>query len=37
LKDGTVTVRRRDDQMQVRAEVESLLNHLSSGTVSDLF
>ena len=37
LEDGTVTVRRRDDQTQVRAEVELLLSHLSSGTVSDLF
>jgi glycyl-tRNA synthetase len=37
LEDGTVTVRRRDDQAQVRAEVESVLSHLSSGTVGDLF
>jgi glycyl-tRNA synthetase len=37
LEDGTVTVRRRDDQAQVRTEVESLLSHLSSGSVGDLF
>jgi glycyl-tRNA synthetase len=37
LEDGTVTVRRRDDQTQVRAEVESLLSHLSSGTIGELF
>ena len=37
LKDGTVTVRRRDDQRQVRSDIESILSHLSSGTVLDLF
>ena len=37
LEDGTVTVRRRDDQAQVRSDVDSILELLSLGTVSTLF
>ena len=37
LEDGSVTIRRRDDQKQVRASVDSLLEHLSSGSLLDLF
>ena len=37
LEDGSVTIRRRDDQSQVRVTVETLLTHLSSGAVPELF
>ena len=37
LEDGTVTVRRRDDQAQVRSDIDSILELLSLGTVSTLF
>ena len=37
LEDGTVTVRRRDDQKQVRSDIKVLLNHINSGNVSSLF
>jgi len=37
LEDGTVTVRRRDDQEQVRASVDEVLSRLASGEVSSLF
>ena len=37
LEDGSVTIRRRDDQSQVRVTVEALLTHLSSGAVPELF
>ncbi|MDE0954311.1 MAG: glycine--tRNA ligase [Candidatus Poseidoniales archaeon] len=37
LEDGTVTVRRRDDQKQVRIEIKELLNLINSGNVSSLF
>ena len=37
LEDGTVTVRRRDDQKQVRSNIKELLNHINSGNVSSLF
>jgi glycyl-tRNA synthetase len=37
LEDGTVTVRRRDDQKQVRSDIKELLNHINSGNVSSLF
>ncbi len=37
LEDGTVTVRRRDDQAQVRSDLDSILQLLSLGTISSLF
>ncbi|HJM13395.1 MAG TPA: glycine--tRNA ligase [Candidatus Thalassarchaeaceae archaeon] len=37
LADGTVTIRRRDDQKQVRVSVESLLSCLTTGSVADLY
>ena len=37
LEDGTVTIRRRDDQKQVRVSMESLLSHLTTGSVADLY
>ena len=37
LEDGTVTVRRRNDQKQVRCEIKELLNLINSGNVSSLF
>ena len=37
LEDGTVTVRRRDDQKQVRSDIKELLNLINSGNVSSLF
>ena len=37
LEDGTVTVRRRDDQEQIRASVDEVLSRLASGEVSSLF
>ena len=37
LEDGTVTVRKRDDQKQVRTEIDLLLNLINSGNVSSLF
>ncbi len=37
LEDETVTVRRRDDQKQIRIEVRELLSLISSGNVSSLF
>jgi len=37
LDGGTVTIRRRDDQVQVRASVENLLSKLSTGTIGELF
>jgi glycyl-tRNA synthetase len=37
LEDETVTVRRRDDQKQVRIEIKELLNLINSGNVSSLF
>ncbi|MDE0706170.1 MAG: glycine--tRNA ligase [Candidatus Poseidoniales archaeon] len=37
LKDGSVTVRRRDDQKQIRAAVDEVLSNLGTGTVSALF
>ena len=37
LEDGSVTVRRRDDQVQIRAFVDEILHHLAAGTMSKLF
>ena len=37
LKDGSVTVRRRDDQKQIRVMVDDVLLNLGTGTVSTLF
>ena len=37
LEDETVTVRRRDDQKQIRIGVRELLSLISSGNVSSLF
>jgi glycyl-tRNA synthetase len=37
LEDGSVTVRRRDDQKQVRAQVDEVMSSLGTGTVSTLF
>lgn len=37
LQDGSVTIRRRDDQAQVRVDVGALLTHLSAGAVPELF
>ena len=37
LEDGSVTVRRRDDQEQVRASIEDVLSKLASGNISSLF
>ena len=37
IEDGTVTVRRRDDQMQVRTELGPLLESIAKGTIDVLF
>ena len=37
LEDGSVTIRRRDDQLQVRGFVEEILSRLSDGTIQELF
>ena len=37
IEDGTVTVRRRDDQKQVRAELGPLLERIAKGTIDVLF
>mgnify|MGYP003335106572 CR=1 FL=1 len=37
LEDGSVTVRRRDDQVQIRAFVDEILQHLAAGTMQNLF
>ncbi len=37
IEDGTVTVRRRDDQKQVRAELGPLLESIAKGTIDVLF
>ena len=37
LEDGSVTVRRRDDQKQVRAPVDEVMSNLGTGSVSTLF
>ena len=37
LEDGSVTVRRRDDQLQVRAFVDEILARMTNGTMQELF
>ena len=37
LEDGTVTVRRRDDQKQVRCQIKELLNLINLGNISSFF
>ncbi|MAZ62067.1 MAG: glycine--tRNA ligase [Euryarchaeota archaeon] len=37
LEDGSVTVRRRDDQLQVRAFVDEILTRMTNGTMQELF
>ena len=37
LEDGSVTIRRRDDQMQVRAFVDEILERMAAGTIQELF
>jgi glycyl-tRNA synthetase len=37
VEDGTVTVRRRDDQKQVRTSIDDLLKHLNTESLSSLF
>ena len=37
LEDGSVTIRRRDDQLQVRAFVDEILTHMTNGTMQELF
>lgn len=37
LEDGSVTIRRRDDQMQVRAFVDEILDRMAAGTIQELF
>ncbi len=37
LQDGTVTIRRRDDQLQVRVSSDDLHRHISNSTIESLF
>ena len=37
LEDGSVTIRRRDDQIQVRAFVDEILGRMAAGTIQELF
>ena len=37
LEDGSVTIRRRDDQLQVRAFVDEILARMTNGTLQELF
>ena len=37
LQDGTVTIRRRDDQLQVRVSSDDLHRHVSDSTIESLF
>ena len=37
MEDGTVTVRRRDDQKQIRCSVDELIDTLSKGDLSTMF
>ena len=37
LEDNTVTIRRRDDQKQVRTDLDSLIGGLKSGSLSSMF
>jgi glycyl-tRNA synthetase len=37
LEDGSVTVRRRDDQSQIRVSTDDLVQHLQNGSVASVF
>ena len=37
IQDGTVTIRRRDDQKQIRCSVDNLIDSLAKGNISTLF
>ena len=37
LEDGSVTIRRRDDQIQVRAFVDEILERMAADTIQELF
>ena len=37
LEDGSVTIRRRDDQLQVRTLVDEILARMTNGTMQELF
>mgnify|MGYP005700162749 FL=1 len=37
LEDNTVTIRRRDDQRQVRTDLDGLIGGLKSGSLSSMF
>ena len=37
LDDGTVTLRRRDDQKQVRVDVDALIESINSNSLQSLF
>jgi glycyl-tRNA synthetase len=37
LEDGSVTVRRRDDQSQIRISTNDLIQHLQSGSLGSVF
>ena len=37
LEDNTVTIRRRDDQKQVRTDLDGLIGGLKSGSLSSMF
>lgn len=37
LEDGTVTVRRRDDQSQIRISTDDLIRHLQNGSLASVF
>ena len=37
LEDGSVTIRRRDDQIQVRAFVDEIIGRMAAGTIQELF
>ena len=37
MEDGSVTVRRRDDQKQIRCSVDELIDTLSKGDLSTMF
>ena len=37
LVDGTVTIRNRDNQQQIRVRTEKLISHIENGDISSLF
>ena len=37
IKDNTVTIRRRDDQKQVRTDLDGLIGGLKSGSLPSMF